>query len=141
MTGYRVTVLKPNIVSLVQTGELRRWHRDFAKDIENTARRRVPKRTRRLEHSHVTLPTTGSNQYETRYRVSAMAAHGVYVHEGTGIFGPRGAPIISTRGMGPLPNAREGSIGRRPKYIYYSRGQRPKPWLEHAAQEVVARRT
>lgn len=141
MSTFRVTVQRRNIITLVQSGRLRMWSRDFAKKVESNARRLAPKRTGRLAASHVTLPTAGTNQYATRYRVSAMAYYGAYVHQGTGIFGPQARMITSVKGMGPMPNARESSIGRRPKYIWSSRGQKGKPWLEQAAAVTVAQET
>lgn len=135
---YRVTVLNRNIVTLIQAGDVARWSRDTAKDGERIARRRSPVRTGRLRDSHVTLPAAGSNQYQKRYRISALAPHGVYVAKGTGIYGPTGTPIRSVKGMGPLPGAVEG-LGRRPRYIWYSRGQRPNRWLEETAIELAAR--
>lgn len=134
---YRVTVLNGRIISLIQTGDGDRWTRDKAKAIEVRARIIAPKRSGRLAASHVTLPTAGSNQYQKRYRVSAMAPYGHYVHGGTGIYGPTGRRIVSTKGMGPLPGARGREPGRRPTYIFYSKGQRANPWLERAAAQVL----
>ncbi len=129
---YRVTVYDAKIVSLVQVGDVARWTRETAKEVERVARVLAPKRTMRLANSHVTLPTLGSNQYQKRYRISAMAPHAHFVHGGTGIYGPTHAPIDVGKPMGPIP-------GPGPRYIRRSMGQRAQPWLERAA-EAVGRR-
>lgn len=132
VSTYRVTVYRPRIVSIIQTGDGDRWTRDKAKQIENRARILAPKRTGRLAASHVTLPTTGSNQYQKVYRVSAMAPYGAFVHGGTGVYGPRGMEIVAPTGM-----AIPAGGGRRARVIYSSRGQRANPWLERAADQVL----
>ena len=133
--AYRTRVLRGGIITVMQTGDGERWNRDFSKKIERTARLFSPKRTRRLEHSHVTLKAAGSNQYVNRYRVSAQARHGVFVHEGTGIYGPTGRVIRPAGGgaMGPIND------GRGPRFIRQSRGQRANPWLARAADAELAK--
>lgn len=138
-TTYKVTVLRGNIITLIQSGDGNRWTHDTAKKIERLARSTAPFRTGRLSRSHVTLPTTGTNSYVKVYRVSALAPYGVYVHQGTGIHPPGGrGMIIAPRGMklpGPNPNVRRS--GERSTVIYRSKGQRSKPWLANAAEAVA----
>lgn len=129
---YRVTVLNSRIITVIQSGDGDRWTRGKAKAIEARARILAPKRSGHLAASHVTLPTTGSNAYQKRYRVSAQARYSVFVHEGTGIYGPRHRMIIAPRGM-KIPAGR----GRRAAVIFASRGQRPQPWLAQAASQVT----
>lgn len=128
--AYQTRVLRGNIITVIQAGDGERWNRGFAKRIENRARMIVKKRTRRLEHSHVTLKAAGSNQYVNRYRVSAMAPHGVFKHNGTGIYGPTGRVIRRPGGgaMGPISN-----IGT-PRFIRASKGQQGDRWLARAAE-------
>jgi hypothetical protein len=129
-----VTVYSGRIASITQYGDVARFTHGVAKDVERFARIYAPKRTGRLAASHVTLPARGSNQFEKRYRVSAMAPYSAAVALGSGIYGRgSGAPIVSKRGkkMGPI-----GGAG--PRYIRSSKGQRPNNspgmnWLEKAA--------
>ncbi len=132
--AHRTRVLRGGIITVMQAGDGERWNRDFAKGVERTARILSPKRTRRLEHSHVTLKAAGSNQYVNRYRVSALARHGLFVHGGTGIYGPSPHVIRPAGGqvMGPINDG-------GPRFIRHSRGQRPNPWLDRAAGIEVAK--
>lgn len=138
--AYRVTVHRRNIVTLVQVGELNRWTRDKAKEIEHRARAIAPVRTGRLRDSHVTLPTTGTNQYHKVYRISALAPYAGYVHGGTGIYGPKGAPVYIGRPMkipGRNPNLNRVQ-GRSGTVIWSHKGQRGNNWLERAAEQVMS---
>lgn len=134
---FKVTVFNARIVSIIQTGDGNRWIRDKAKSIENRARAIAPRRTGTLASSHVTLPTSGTNQYQKRYRVSAQAPYALFVHEGTGIYGPRHTPVV-TGGWMKLPgrNPNPNRVGRT-TVIRSHRGQRANNWLERAAREVL----
>lgn len=118
----------------MQTGDGDRWIHSRAKRIEARARIRAPKRSGRLAASHVTLPTVGSNQYEKVYRVSATAYYSSFVHKGTGIYGPAHRPIVKVMSI-PAGGQRPPYSG--PRIIRHSRGQRPQPWLEQAARDVI----
>ncbi|QNL30001.1 hypothetical protein SEA_WHEELIE_32 [Microbacterium phage Wheelie] len=131
--SYRVQVYETRWVGIIQTGDGDRWIHGKAKRIEQRARIRAPKRSGRLASSHVTLPTTGSNQYQKRYRISAMAPYAHFVHGGTGIYGPAHRPIV--RIMSIPASAQRAPYG--PRVIRHSRGQRPQPWLEQAARDVL----
>jgi hypothetical protein len=131
---YKVTVYDHRFVTIVQVGDGDRWIHDTAKKIEGTARVIAPRRTGRLASSHVTLPTRGSNQFQKRYRVSALAPYSLYVHEGTGIYGPRRVRIQYASPVGPIAQRRPG----QPRFIRSQRGQRPQPWLTRAADMVIA---
>ncbi|QIG59043.1 hypothetical protein SEA_RUBYRALPH_35 [Microbacterium phage RubyRalph] len=134
--AYRVEVYESGFVTLIQVGDGHRWIRAKARQIENRARMIAPKRTGRLAASHRTdQERTAQGRYQSGFRVSATVPYAGFVHRGTGIYGPRGARIISRRGkmMGPLPGAGAG----RPRFIRSSRGQRPQPWLERAGRSVV----
>jgi len=134
--GYKVTIFNGRIVSLIQTGDGKRWLHSKAKGVEASARRLAPKRSGRLAASHVTLPTQGTNQYHKRYRVSAQAYYAKWVHEGTGIYGPYGVPVRTGRLMripGPSPRIlRRNRKG--PTLVRSHRGQRSNPWLLRAAE-------
>lgn len=130
---FRVTVYNAKIISVIQVGDVGRWSRGQAKDIENLARRTAPSRSGRLRASHVTLPGVGSNQYHKRWRVSALAPYSAYVHQGTGVHVGRG-PIYRANGgkMGPID-------GLGPRFITHHSGQRSQPWLERSAMVIGAR--
>jgi hypothetical protein len=137
VAAYRTVVYNSAIIALIQTGEGARWSHDKAKLIENTARRPgfSPVRSGRLRASHVTLPGVGTNQYQKRWAVSALAYYAAYVHQGTGIYGPRHRPII---GWQRVP----WNIGGRNKpgktsVVYMTKGQLPNPWLLRAAESVI----
>lgn len=137
--GYRVTVHRRNIVTLVQVGDLNRWTHGKAKEIERVARAEAPVRTGRLRDSHVTLPTTGSNQYHKVYRISALAPYAGFVHQGTGIFGPKGTPVYIGRPMKiPGPNPNPARTGERSTVIWSHKGQQGNNWLERAALQVMS---
>lgn len=139
-TAYRVTVFRDRIVSLIQVGDGDRWTHKKAKQIEMRARAIAPRRTGRLSASHVTLPTIGSNQYAKRYRVSAQAYYAQWVHGGTGIYGPLRRPITAPNGWMKIPGKNPSPnrvVGRHGTVVESHRGQRPKPWLERAALEVL----
>ena len=136
---YKVTVFNGRIISLIQVGEGDRWTRGKAQQIERVARSIAPKVTGRLANSHVTLPTTGSNQYQKRYRVSALAPYSVYVHEGTGIHGPLGRPVYIGKWMkipGPNPNPRR-VVGKHGTVVMSHKGRTKRPWLQEAANAVL----
>lgn len=127
-----VRVYNGRLASVVQD-DGRGFVEDVARQIESTAKVLAPKRTGRLARSISIGPTRGSNQYQVRYRVTAYAPYSLYVHEGTGIYGPKRKIIDIGKGMGPLPPP-------YPKWIRYSQGQRSQQFLENAAQLVLARR-
>lgn len=151
---YKVTVYNGRIISLIQVGDGARWTHRQAKNIERVARVIAPKRTGRLAGSHVTLPTSGSNQYQKRYRISAMAPYAIYPHEGTGIYGPKRRRVSIGKPMGPIPGyvrlrrsgapadgawagtrfARKGRV-----YLKSHKGQPAKKWLERAARIALSR--
>lgn len=70
--------------------------------------------------------------------VSFRARHALWVHEGTGIYGPRGRPIRA-RGGGMLrfPNRRGRGGARRFIYTRSVRGQPAQPFLVYALYLVM----
>lgn len=146
---YNVTIYNRNIASVIQVGDGDRWTHKQAKTVERQARILAPKRTGRLAASHVTLPTIGSNAYVKRYRISAMAYYARYVAQGTGLWGPEHRMITIGKKMGPIPGFREvrggrkggvdrrKAMGRKPKFIMQSQGQRPNHWLEYAGDLII----
>lgn len=154
VTTARTSVNNAGIVSLIQVGQGARWSHDQAKKVETVARGLAPKRTGRLVSQHVTLPTTGTNQYQKVWRVSSMAPYSRYPYFGTGIYGPRATPIVSRRGFKlPGPNPRHPNwkraqprlsltskgrlttvIAVQSTVVHVIRGQHGHRWLEEAAR-------
>lgn len=72
--------------------------------------------------------------------IGFMARHAMWVHEGTGIYGPRRRPIRSRRKKMRFPNRGGGSRGGRPSpFVYVSsvRGQPGQPFLVYALYLVM----
>lgn len=143
--GSKVTIYESGLISIVQK-EGRGFVGDIAKDIERRAKTNVSLgatsrfpgavRTGRLARSIVAASARGSNQYQVKYRITAYAPYGRYVHEGTGRYGPI-SPIFTIdigKKMGPI------MVNGKVRYIRTSRGQRPNPFLADAAEAVLARR-
>lgn len=130
---YKVTVLRGRIITLIQVGDVARWSHDTAQQIERLARLLSPVATGRLKASHVTLPGTGSNQFEKRWRISANAPYSLYRHRGTGIYGPNASPIIYSKPAGPIGFKANG----KPQLIRSSKGTPGDNWMERAANGVV----
>ena len=94
--------------------------------IESLAVEESPYRTGRLKEAVQTeeTPTGG------RVFVSSAAPYAVYVHEGTGIFGPRRQPI--------RPRTKRALFwegARRP--VRQVRGQRPNRFMDRAADRAA----
>lgn len=96
----------------------------------NAARRRCPVDDGTLR---------ASIRAETRQRGSQVVGevwssleYAAYVHEGTGIYGPRGRPIRPVRAR--VLSWDQPGVGR--VFAREVRGQRPQPWLADALAEV-----
>ena len=138
--AYRVTVHYSTINSLFQAqGPANRWTQRSAERIAAEGRRTAPSRTNQLRQSHFYKPGRPA-PYKSGWIVGASAPHAAFVHEGTGVRGAgrggSGRVIASPRGkrMGPIMD------GVGPRFIRYSLGQSPQPWLEIAAARVMKRR-
>jgi hypothetical protein len=73
--------------------------------------------------------------------ISFRARHAIWVHEGTGIYGPRGRPI-RRRGGGFMRFPNRNGVGPRgrPRAFVYARsvrGQRGQPFLVYALYLVM----
>lgn len=100
--------------------------------LDNTARIArsiVPVDSGRLRHSISTRMEY--SRRAVRGYVYVKPEYGIYVHEGTGIYGPRGAPIEPKRGK-YLVFTPKGSS--QPVFARQVRGQRPQRFLLRALQ-------
>ena len=98
----------------------------------------APKRTGRLAASHgVEQNRDLLGRFRTGHYVFAQTPYAQYVHGGTGIYGPRHRMIDIGKAMGPLYIGPQLPGGKPPRFIRRSRGQRPQPWLQQAADSVL----
>jgi hypothetical protein len=138
--GYRVEVYENSLVRLIQTGDGNRWIKSKAKKVEHVARglavSMMKNPTGALAASHRTTQNRSAlGRYQSGFVVSANAYYAAWVHDGTGIHGPRGRYITSDRGMKlPGPNPKRRIQGKHGTVIYRSQGQVAKPWLAEAAR-------
>lgn len=67
------------------------------------------------------------------YRVGTNLQYAIYVHDGTGIYGPRGTMIVPKAKKALRWKARGGGKGKN-GYVFSmrSRGMRPNPFLKNA---------
>jgi hypothetical protein len=97
------------------------------RNIESDAKRRCPVLDGRLRASitsEVEVSVVG-----VTVRVGSNAAHALWVHEGTGIYGPTGRPITPVRSRYLSWQPRGG--GRR-VFVKSTRGMRGRPYLRDA---------
>jgi HK97 gp10 family phage protein len=100
---------------------------DRTRLVEREARRLAPKRTGELQRS--INGTTVRRGKKIVGRVEATAPHARFVHEGTGLYGPKKQLIFPKRArvlswVDPASNQRV--------FARYVRGMRPRPFLKDA---------
>lgn len=126
------------------------WGNRVGRQVQNAAKRRAPVDEGRLRSSigyNVSILPT-----QVRVRIGSSLAYARYVHEGTGIYGPRRRPIVPVtakalkfepgRSMGPRRRgASAGARGRRggPVFAASVKGSPPNPFLADALEEVMGR--
>lgn len=144
----RVTVYDGNIVRLIQVGDGKRWIKRTAEKIEGTARLIAPRRTGALVKSHRVQQERGpGGRFATGFSISANTYYARWVHEGTGLFGPKRGYIYPRRGRAmvipahrlkfpPAPRRKGGEAPTR-LVVKRTRGQQAKPWLQTAADTVI----
>lgn len=135
--AYKVTIYENRWAALIQTGDGNRWLKSKAEAIRRRAIIIAPRRTGRLAASHRTVQERGRlGRFQSGWRVEATVGYAAFVHKGTGLYGPRHQMIVRRMSIPAGGHSAEFSgAGRR--VITRSRGQRPQPWLEQAAREVL----
>jgi len=108
--------------------------------VEGEALKVVPKKEDNLFIS-ITSNSEGGGS-ATRGVVKATAPYALWVHRGTGIYGPDGWPIVAKPGKAfliPVPGATE--IPDKPGFIFRKsfKGMKGRPFFEWAAKAVVTR--
>jgi hypothetical protein len=95
--------------------------------VEAIAVKEAPKRTSNLARTR----TSEVNDDGTRGVLGFTAPYAVFVHEGTGIFGPRHQRI--------RPVAKRALFWPGAKHpVKSTKGMKGRPWVRHAADEVNA---
>lgn len=94
--------------------------------IESRARAEAPKRTGELARSVWSEVAEGP----LRLVLGASADHAIFVHEGTGLWGPRRAPIVAKPGKVFVFQGRDGKT----VFTRRIRGQRPNRFLLRAVE-------
>ena len=124
------------ISDVIRFGEVNRLIYRDAQRVAATARLLAPKRSGRLAASHRVSHQGRKGRFEQGYMVENSSPYAKFVHEGTGVYGPRHKLIRAAPGtkMGPLgPNP---SGGASPRFIRHSLGQKPNRWLELAGRVI-----
>lgn len=114
------------------SGEVYREILRRAKKVESEAKRRCPVNNGRLRSSISTEMI--SERKGPVARVGTNVNYAGFVHEGTGIFGPRGSMIRPVRAA-RLVFVPKG--GTKPVFAKQVRGQRGVPFLEEALRAAL----
>ncbi|AXQ60642.1 tail completion or Neck1 protein [Gordonia phage MelBins] len=119
-----------------------RWGDRVGRRVQNAARRRAPVDSGALRNSIEYVVDVGPNS--TRVTIGSALPYARYLHEGTGIYGPQGTPIVPvTREV--LKFQVKGSSGRRrgrdAPWVFAKsvKGVKPNPFLVDALVEVMGR--
>lgn len=122
---------------------IRQWLHDIADFAEDSFYRHVPYATGRTLAA-ISESRVNKTPYGFTVEVGIGQIFGLhygedpeypkYVHEGTGIYGPRGMPIMPTNGnVIAFDKLGEGTIFTR-----WVEGQRPQPYIDDVEREVQA---
>ena len=119
-------------------GQVVRGVRRWSQQVRSLATARAPKDTGRLTSSSSVQMNTHPGLVVGV--ISFNARHALWVHEGTGIFGPRGRPIRARAGrVMRFPTGAGGRARRRGGFTYTreARGQRPRRYLVSALRLIM----
>lgn len=130
MTVRVKTVTAPTLTFQQQEKALQPVMDAVRRDAERTS----PRRTGKLARAHRT-------RFERRGRLAVgivenVADHARYVHNGTGLYGPRRRKIYP-RNASVLVFK---STGGKTVFAAWTRGQKPQPWLYNSLRRVVGSR-
>jgi hypothetical protein len=125
------------------------WGNRTGRQIVNAAKRNCPVDEGRLRSSINYVVTITPRRVVVN--VGSPLEYAIYIHNGTGIYGPKHTPIRpvtakalkfeTPKGMGPMrPGQRRAAKGRR-GYVFARsvRGVPPSPFLSDALEEVMGR--
>lgn len=121
-----------------QDGAVVKAMADVGRKVSNEAKRRCPVDEGRLRASITSTTQVEGNLVVTR--VGTPVEYALYVHNGTGIYGPSGMPITPKRGTGRLGHRaalRWVPRGGEAVYAFWVRGVKGRPFLTDALREVL----
>ncbi len=106
--------------------------------VQNQAKRNLEREPRRVDTGrlrsdiHVQMIMVGGKPIG---RVGFSVFYGLYVHEGTGVYGPKGAPIVPKKAKYLRWRAKNG------KFVYAKKimGMKPNPFLKDAVNAAKDR--
>lgn len=99
--------------------------------IEKGAKRRCPVDTGRLRSSiHTEESNTSSGA--PLVRVGTNVEYAIYIHDGTGVLGPRGVPITPVSSSVLVWTDKKGNT----VFAKSVRGMKPRPFLKNALDDV-----
>lgn len=104
-------------------------------EVTNTAMGFAPRRTGTLKRSiHAQVSGAGGNLTGLVVQDAGVAKYGVWVHNGTGIYGPNHSPIVPV-------NAKmlKFKIGGQTFYRRSVKGQKPNPFMLKAFEQEKGR--
>ena len=131
----RVTISQTGLQRLVsdpRTPTYRQMTR-IGRAVQSTAQQLAPVDTGRLRQSGDTQMRPGRGSLVAR--VGFSAKHALWVHEGTGIYGPRRTPITPRRARMLAWRDRRGGW----RYARSVRGMRPRRFLTRATRLVTGK--
>ncbi|AYR02666.1 hypothetical protein J1765_gp29 [Gordonia phage Gaea] len=116
------------------------WGRRVGRRVQNAARRRAPVDEGTLRNSiEYVVDVRGTRTHVT---IGSPLPYARYIHEGTGIYGPKGTPIVPVTRQA-LKFQVKGASGRRrggdAKWVFAKsvRGIKPNPFLVDALVDVM----
>lgn len=119
-----------------------RWANRVGRRVQNEARRRAPvdEGTLRNSITYVVDVTAG----RAHVTIGSPLPYARYIHEGTGIYGPRGTPIVPVTRQALKFQVKGGSGRRRGRdapwvFAKSVKGIEPNPFLVEALATVMGR--
>lgn len=116
------------------------WGRRVGRRVQNAARRRAPVDEGTLRNSiEYVVDHRGTRTHIT---VGSPLPYARYIHEGTGIYGPKGRPIVPTTRQALKFQIKGGSGRRRgadARWVFAKsvKGVQPNPFLVDALVDVM----
>lgn len=148
--SWRIQIHHDRVEALLRSpqGPVFRKIADLTRQVENGAVARAPVDDGRLRASISSTVTVRGTRIVGR--IGSPLPYAIYVHEGTGIYGPKGRPIRPVHGkwlvfepgrsMGPLRRGgKHPPKGKRggPVFAKEVKGSPPRPFLYDALVAVV----
>ncbi|QNJ55435.1 hypothetical protein SEA_PARIES_32 [Gordonia phage Paries] len=136
-----MTVRLNNAVIAAEKSRLgNEWGRRVGRRVQNAARRRAPVDEGTLRNSIEYVVDVRGDR--THIVIGSPLTYARYIHEGTGIYGPKGTPIVPVTRQA-LKFQVKGSSGRRrggdARWVFAKsvKGIRPNPFLIDALTDVM----